>query len=83
MLSSVLKRKWAVLVKGSIMRTFVRLHEMLASNKELARRSAFEQKYDKQFKAEFGAIRVLMGSPEAETRKRAIRFLADRDEYHV
>ncbi len=42
--------------------------------------SALEQKYDKQFKAVFGAIRALMESPEAETKKRAIGFLADHGE---
>jgi hypothetical protein len=38
MLSSVLKSKRAVTVNIEIMRTFIHLRELLASNRELARR---------------------------------------------
>jgi len=77
MLSSVLKSKRAIQVNVAIMRTFVRLREMLASNKELSRRlDELEKKYDKQFKIVFDAIRELMTPPEPK--KRPIGFLADR-----
>ena len=77
MLSSVLKSKRAIQVNVAIMRTFVRLREMIISNKELARRlDELEKKYDKQFKLVFDAIRELMTPPEP--RKRPIGFLADR-----
>ena len=47
MLSSVLKSKRAIHVNISIMRAFVRLREMIGSNKVLARRLAqLEKKYD-------------------------------------
>ena len=47
MLSSVLNSQQAIDVNIEIMRAFVRLREMLASHKELARRlSALEKKYD-------------------------------------
>ncbi len=64
MLSSVLRSERAVLVNIEIMRTFVRLREMLASNAELARRlNELEKKYDAQFRAVFDAIRQLMAPP--------------------
>lgn len=76
MLSSVLRSKRAVRVNIEIMRAFVRLRQMLASNAQLARRlDALEKKYDGQFKAVFDAIRQLMASPEPKRRK--IGFLVE------
>ena len=61
MLSSVLRSKRAVLVNIAIMRAFVRLRQMLASNADLARKlEELEKKYDHQFKIVFDAIRQLM-----------------------
>jgi len=61
MLSSVLRSKRAVQVNIEIMRVFVRLCEMIASNKELAKRlDEWEKRYDSQFKSVFDAIRQLM-----------------------
>ena len=65
MLSSVLHSERAVRVNIEIMRAFVRLRQMLASNAELARKlETLEQKYDAQFKVVFDAIRQLMTSPD-------------------
>lgn len=76
MLSSVLNSDRAIKVNIEIMRAFVRLRQMLASNKELARRfDELEKKYDAQFKAVFDAIRQLMIPPEPK-RKR-IGFLRE------
>ena len=59
MLSSVLRSKRAVQVNIEIMRAFVRLRQMLASNAQLARKLAdLEKKYDAQFKEVFDAIRT-------------------------
>ena len=70
MLSSVLKSKRAVQVNIEIMRAFVRLREMIASNKELASRlNELEKKYDRQFKAVFDAIRELMAPPKTPVRR--------------
>ena len=70
MLSSVLRSKRAVQVNIEIMRTFVRLREMIASNTELARRlDELEKKYDVQFKVVFDAIRELMSPPDAPPRR--------------
>ena len=80
MLSSVLRSKRAIHVNIEIMRTFVRLRRMLASNKELARRlDELEKKYDAQFKIVFDAIRQLMSSPEPGSvpPKRRIGFLVE------
>jgi hypothetical protein len=61
MLSSVLRSARAVAVNIEIMRTFVRLREMIASHADLVRRlDALEAKYDKQFAVVFDAIREMM-----------------------
>ena len=75
MLSSVLNSKRAVQVNITIMRAFVKLREMIASNKELTKRLyELEKKYDSQFKVVFDAIRQLMTPPEPKKKK--IGFVA-------
>lgn len=70
MLSGVLRSKRAVEVNIEIMRTFVRLRQLLATNAELARKlELLEKKYDAQFKVVFDAIRQLMKPTEPKTRK--------------
>jgi hypothetical protein len=70
MLSSVLRSERAVQVNIEIMRAFVRLRRMLASNEDLARKlAALEKKYDSQFRVVFDAIRQLMAPPESKKRK--------------
>ena len=74
MLSSVLHSARAVHVNIEIMRAFVRLRQMLASNVELARKLAvLEKKYDAQFRVVFDAIRELMVPPQPK-KKRPIGF---------
>ncbi len=74
MLSSVLRSDRAIRVNIEIMRAFVRLRQMLASNAGLARKlSALERRYDAQFKVVFDAIRELMTPPEPK-KKRSIGF---------
>ena len=75
MLSSVLNSERAVKVNIEIMRTFVRLRQMLASNAELARKLAsLEKKYDEQFKVVFDAIRELMKPPEPKRSRIGFRI---------
>jgi len=82
MLSSVLNSERAIKVNIEIMRAFVRLRQILASNKELAKRlDELEQKYDAQFKIVFDAIRQLMAPQEPEPSKKRIGFLVE--EPHV
>jgi ORF6N domain len=70
MLSSILNSKRAIQVNIEIMRAFVRLRQMLASNAQLARKlDALEKKYDAQFRVVFEAIRELMTPPEPNKRK--------------
>ena len=74
MLSSVLNSPCAVQVNIEIMRAFVKLREMLASHKELAKKlEALERKYDKQFQVVFDAIRQLMLPPDKPKRKIGFR----------
>ena len=69
MLSSVLKSERAAQVNVAVMRAFVRIRQILSSNKSLSRRlDELESKYDTQFKAVFDAIRELM-SPPVKPRK--------------
>lgn len=60
----------AIEVNILITRAFVKLREMIASNKDLAKRlDDLEQKYDSQFKIVFDAIRQLMTPPEPKIKK--------------
>jgi len=79
MLSSVLHSTRAVQVNIEIMRTFVRLRQLLASNADLARKlAALERKYDRKFRIVFGAIRELMAEPAPvpESARREMGFHA-------
>ena len=70
MLSSMLHSDRAIQVNIAIMRTFVRLREMIASNKILARRLAeLEKKYDARFRVVFEAIHELMAEQEPKSRR--------------
>jgi hypothetical protein len=80
MLSSVLNSERVVLVNIEIMRAFVSLRQILASDAELSRRlDALESKYDRQFKVVFDAIRQLM-SPPVRNRKEIGFTFAGREE---
>jgi ORF6N domain len=79
MLSSVLHSDRAVRVNIEIMRAFVQLRQMLASNADLARKlEVLEKKYDVRFKVVFDALRRLM-SPAAKP-KREIGFHVKYDD---
>jgi hypothetical protein len=70
MLSSVLRSERAVQVNIEIMRAFVRLRELVATHKDLARKlETLEKRYDAQFKIVFDAIRELMAPPTPKKRK--------------
>jgi len=70
MLSSVLNSDRAIEVNIQIMRTFVKLREMMSSHKDLARKlSELEKKYDGQFQIVFEAIRQLIEVEESPKRK--------------
>jgi hypothetical protein len=70
MLSGVLNSSRAIDVNIAIMRTFVKLRQMLAAHKDLDRKlEALEKKYDEQFKVVFDAIRALMAGEEKPSKK--------------
>ena len=74
MLSGVLHSERAVQVNIEIMRTFVKLREMLSGHKDLAKKlNNLEKKYDEQFKVVFDAIRQLMNTNDNK-KKRSIGF---------
>jgi hypothetical protein len=70
MLASVLNSPVAVQASIQVVRTFIHLREIVATHRELARKLAeLEQKYDKQFKAVFDAIRELTVPPKKERKQ--------------
>ena len=81
MLSSVLNSSRAISVNIEIMRAFVKLREMLASNKDLAAKlNATEHKiesHDQAIAGVLNAIRELMRPPE--TKKRPIGFVTPQE----
>ena len=69
-LSSVLNSDRAIEVNIAIMRAFVQLRKMIASNEELARKlDELEEKYDEQFRIVFDAIRALIEHDEKPPKK--------------
>ena len=65
MLSTVLNSERAIDVNIAIMRTFVKLRQMLDSHAKLAKKLAeLEAKYDGQFRLVFDALNELMAPPE-------------------
>jgi len=88
MLSSVLGSERAISINIEIMRAFVKLRELLVSNKELARRFAqLEERLDKKLTehdraigAILSAIRELMQPKGPVPKRRPIGFTADLEE---
>jgi hypothetical protein len=78
MLASVLNTTRAVDVSVYVVRAFVRLREMMVSNKEVAAKLAeLERKvegHDEAIRSLVQAIRQLMGSPPPAPRRRLIGF---------
>ena len=70
MLSSALTSQRAIQVNIEIMRTFVKLREMISTHKDLARKlSELERKYDGQFRIVFEAMRQLIEVEEKPKKK--------------
>jgi hypothetical protein len=78
MLSSVLSSKRAIEVNIAIMRTFVRLRQLLATHEELARRLEHlewrQNEQDHQIQAVFETIQHLIEAPAEEPEKRRFGF---------
>jgi len=73
MLASVLKSDRAIKISINIIKAFVKLREMLSTNKELAHKleqlERKTEKHDEEIKLIFDAIRQLMAPPEPKKRK--------------
>jgi len=82
MLSSVINSERAIEVNIQIMRAFIKLREMLATHKDLARKlSTLEKKYDEQFRVVFDAIRALMTEEEKPERKIGFKAKEPKSKY--
>lgn len=75
MLSAVLRSKQAVQVSIAIMRTFVRLREMLANNEDLARKVG---QHDRQIAILFDHVGKLLAPPKSK--KHPIGFVPATDD---
>ncbi len=82
MAASVLDTPRAVEVSLYVVRAFVKLREMIASHKDLARKlDELEKKYDGQFQIVFEAIRQLMAIEEKPKRKIGFLIKENRATY--
>ena len=78
-LSSVLRSERAVQVNIAIMRAFVQLRQMLASNEQLRRKiEEMEKRYDAKFQIVFDAIKRMLQAPKPTAHR--IGFHAGKDE---
>jgi hypothetical protein len=70
MAANVLKSERAVKASVEVVRAFVKMRNMLASNAELGKKiDALERKYDSHFKVVFTAIKQLMQPPDKPASK--------------
>lgn len=64
MLSSVLRNERAALVNVQIMRSFVKLRQMVASHEYLIQRlDDLEERYDRNFREVFKTLREIIDAP--------------------
>lgn len=84
MLANILNSQRAVQVSLQIVRTFVRLRQLLSSNIDFARKlEALEKKYDEQFRKVFEAIRLLTAPPEKPKRPIGFQVKEKKINYRV
>ena len=82
MLASLLNTQIAVEASVQIVRAFVRLRDILATHKDLARKlEELEKKYDAQFKVVFDTIRQLMAPPANPRRSIGFKVEEARPRY--
>ena len=80
MAASVLNSPKAIEMSIYVVRTFIRLRQMIATHTDLARKlDALERKYDSQFRLVFDPIRELM-TPASGPKKQKIGFSATTKE---
>ncbi len=70
MLGNILNSETAIETSIQVVRSFMRLREMVISHSELSKKlSQLEKKYDSQFKVVFDTIQKLMVEPEVPQKK--------------
>ena len=83
MLSGVLNSEKAIQVNIQIIRNFVRLRQLLATNEQLARKlKEMEKKYDSQFQQVFRVITKLMVAEAKPKREGKLGFLPPKTPKH-
>ena len=84
MLSTVLRSDRAIDVNIAIMRTFVKLRQMLDSHAKLAKKLAgLEAKYDEQFRVVFEVLNELMAAPAPKRKPIGFSVKERRARYSV
>ena len=84
MLSGVLGSPRAMQVNNAIMRSFVKLREVLATHKDFVRKLVeLENKYDEQFQIVFDAIRQILSPSEKPKREIGFRVKETLAKYNV
>ncbi len=84
MLSGLLNSDRAIEVNIAIMRTFVKLRQMLESHAALARKLAeIEKKYDEQFRVVFDVLNELIAPPEPKPKQIGFHVKESRAVYRV
>lgn len=87
MLATVLNSETAIQANIAIMRTFVKLRELLSTHKELARKLAELErkieKHDEEIVVIFDAIRQLMAPPEPKKKKIGFEVRERRVQYRT
>jgi hypothetical protein len=76
MLASVLRSKKAVQVNIAIVRTFIKVRQVLASNRDLARKV---QEHDRQITVLFETVQRLLTPPDPPKRSH-IGYIRPRDD---
>jgi hypothetical protein len=76
MLSSILRSKQAVQVNIAIIRTFIRVRQILATNRDLARKV---QEHDRQIATLFDTVEKLL-TPPALPKKHSIGYIKPRED---
>ena len=83
MLASILRSPVAVKASIQVVRAFVKLRDVLSSNKELASKlEDLEKKYDKQFSIVFDAIRQLMSPKNQKESPLDLRLKRTKNEFY-
>ena len=84
MLSGILNSPRAIQVNIAIMRTVVRLREILASHTELARKlEELERKCDSQFRVVFDTLQQLMTPPDPPRKEIGFHVREKRAPYNA